>query len=302
MGGGFGNKNQCHDFDLMAAVLAKQTGAPVRLELTRKEDYVAVHGRWPTRQYYKVGVSRDGRLQAIQLRGYSGMGPYRKGSGSIAGTELYECPHVETMVHPVYTNTAVAANYRAPAYPQGVFGIESLMDHIAHELKIDPLEFRLRNATRKYHGELPYTSYGLEDCMRRGAEAFEWKRRWRQPARDAGLLKRGVGMAMGAFGARVGRSSAVIRLDARGRYHGARGRHRRRARRQNHDGDDCGRGARRAARAHHGRQRRHGPLSVLRRRVRQPDDEFHRLRRHRSRAGSAAAGRGERPADRRPPC
>lgn len=218
MGGGFGNKNQCHDFDLMAAVLAKQIGAPVRLELTRKEDYVAVHGRWPTRQYYKVGVSRDGRLRAIQLRGYSGMGPYRKGSGSIAGADLYECPHVETTVHAVYTNTAVAANYRAPAYPQGVFGIESLMDHIAHELKIDPLEFRLRNATRKYHDELPYTSYGLEDCIRRGAEAFEWKRRWRQPASDAGVLKRGVGMAMGSFGARVGRSSAVIRLDSSGRY------------------------------------------------------------------------------------
>jgi CO/xanthine dehydrogenase Mo-binding subunit len=218
MGGGFGNKNQCHDFDLMAAVLAKQTGAPVRLELTRKEDYVAVHGRWPTRQYYKVGVSRDGRLRAIQMRAYSGMGPYRKSSGSIAGAELYECPHVETTVHPVYTNAAVSANYRAPAYPQGVFGIESLMDHIAHELKIDPLEFRLRNATRKYHDELPYTSYGLEDCIRRGAEAFEWKRRWRQPASDAGVLKRGAGMAMGAFGARVGRSSAVIRLDSSGKY------------------------------------------------------------------------------------
>src|SRR6266852_6245227 len=65
MGGGFGNKNQCHDFDLMAAVLAKQAGAPVKLELTRKEDYTAVHGRWPTTQYYKVGVKRDGTLTAI---------------------------------------------------------------------------------------------------------------------------------------------------------------------------------------------------------------------------------------------
>ncbi|MBV9742810.1 MAG: molybdopterin-dependent oxidoreductase, partial [Acidobacteriia bacterium] len=54
MGGGFGNKNQCHDFDLMAAMLAKQAGAPVKLEFTRKEDFIAVHGRWPTKQYYKV--------------------------------------------------------------------------------------------------------------------------------------------------------------------------------------------------------------------------------------------------------
>jgi CO/xanthine dehydrogenase Mo-binding subunit/aerobic-type carbon monoxide dehydrogenase small subunit (CoxS/CutS family) len=218
MGGGFGNKNQCHDFDLMAAVLAKQANAPVRLELTRKEDYVAVHGRWPTSQYYKIGVTRDGQLRAIQMRGYSGMGPYRKGSGGIAGTELYECPHVETLVHPIYTNTAVAANYRAPDYPQGVFGVESMMDEIADALGIDPLEFRLRNATKRYHDELPYTSNGLEACLRRGADAFGWKQRWRAPGSDAGVLKRGVGMAMGSFHSRVGRSSAVIKLDSSGRY------------------------------------------------------------------------------------
>ncbi len=95
MGGGFGNKNQCHDFDLMAAMLSKYAGVPVKLEFTRKEDYVAVHGRWPTKQYYKIGVANDGTLTGIQLRGYSGMGPYRKGAGGIAGVELYQCPNVE---------------------------------------------------------------------------------------------------------------------------------------------------------------------------------------------------------------
>jgi len=219
MGGGFGNKNQVHDFDLMAAALAKETKAPVKLEFTRKEDYVAVHGRWPTKQYYKVGVDRDGTLVAIQLRGYSGMGPYRKGAGGIAGTELYQCPNVETTIHPVYTNMAVSANYRGPAYPQGVFGIESLMDHIAYELKMDPVEFRLKNLTRRYLDEVPYTSNGLAECVRRGADAIEWKKRWHAPGADAAPVKRGVGMAMGAFESRVGRSSAVIRLDSSGRYH-----------------------------------------------------------------------------------
>src|SRR5204863_4078379 len=78
MGGNFGNKNQNQDADLIAAVLAKNAGVPVKLELSRKEDWIGVHGRWPTAQYYKVGVKHDGTLQAIQLRGYSGMGPYRK--------------------------------------------------------------------------------------------------------------------------------------------------------------------------------------------------------------------------------
>jgi xanthine dehydrogenase YagR molybdenum-binding subunit len=219
MGGGFGNKNQNQDFDLMAAMLAKRAGVPVKLEFTRREDYIAVHGRWPTKQYYKVGVKRDGTLTAIQFRGYSGMGPHRKSSGDIAGVELYKCPNVEKVVYPVYTNMAVSANFRGPAYPQGIFGIESLMDHIAYTINMDPVEFRLKNMTRKYHDEIPFTSFGLEDCVVRGAEAFEWKKRWHAPGAGDGPVKRGVGMAMGAFGAAVGRSSAVIHLDSQGMHH-----------------------------------------------------------------------------------
>jgi CO/xanthine dehydrogenase Mo-binding subunit len=219
MGGGFGNKNQDHDFELMAAVLAKSSGAPVKLEFTRKEDFLSVHGRWPTKQYYKVGVRNDGTLTAIQLRGYSGMGPYRKGTGGIAGIDIYQCPHVERIVYPTYTNKAVAANLRGPDYPQGVFGIESLMDDIAYALKMDPVEFRLKNMTRKFQDQLPYTSNGLEDCIRRGAEAFEWKKRWHAPNEGFGPLKRGAGMAMGSFASALGRSSAVIDLDSSGIYH-----------------------------------------------------------------------------------
>ncbi len=219
MGGGFGNKNQCHDFDLMAAVLAKQAGAPVKLEFTRKEDYTSVHGRWPTTQYYKIGVKNDGTLTAIQFRGYSGMGPYKKGRGDIAGSEVYQCPNVETSLSTVYTNMAVSANYRAPAYPQGVFAIESLIDDIAAKLNMDPVEFRLKNMTRKFQDKVAYTSYGLEDCVRKGAEAFEWKKNWHVPGVGDGPVKRGVGMGMGMFGSSLGYSAALIQLDGNGIYH-----------------------------------------------------------------------------------
>jgi xanthine dehydrogenase molybdenum-binding subunit len=218
MGGGFGNKNQNHDFDLMAAVLAREAGAPVRLEFTRKEDYTSVHGRWPTRQQYKVGVSADGTLQAVQLRGVSGMGPYRKGSGSIYGVEMYQCKNVETSVTPAFTNMGVSANMRGPAYPQGVFGIESMMDDVAYRMKMDPVEFRLKNMTRRFRDETPYTEYSLETCVTKGAELFDWKRRWRTPGSDQGAIKRGVGMAIGSILSGLGRSSAVIRLEGNGRY------------------------------------------------------------------------------------
>ena len=220
MGGGFGNKNQNQDSDLMAAMLSKQAGAPVKLEFTRKEDFVAVHGRWSSRQAYKVGVKNDGTLTAIQLTALTGAGAYRKGSCDLSGTEIYQVPNLETSVSPVYTNTAVAANYRAPAYPQGVFGIESLMDDVAYALKMDPLEFRLKNMTRKFRDQTPYTSSGLEDCIRKGAEKFEWTKRWKPvPGSGAGPVKRGAGMAMGMFGSGLGRSSAVVRLDGQGQYY-----------------------------------------------------------------------------------
>jgi len=218
MGGGFGNKNQNQDADLIAAVLAKKVGAPVKLELSRKEDFIGVHGRWPTTQYYKVGVSRDGMLRALQLRGYSGMGPYRKNSGAIGGIELYQCPNVESSVYPVYTNRAVSGNYRAPEFPQGFFGIESMMDDIAYKMKMDPVEFVLKNMTRKSNDETPYSNYTLEDCIRRGTEVFEWKKRWHPPGADPGAIKRGSGMSFMTIRSPLGQSSAVLRLDSNGRY------------------------------------------------------------------------------------
>ena len=218
MGGNFGNKNQNQDADLIAAALAKEAGAPVKLELSRKEDFVGMHGRWPTVQYYKVGVKRDGELTSVQLRGYSGMGPYRKNSGAIAGVDLYQCPNIESIVHPVYTNRTVSGNFRGPEYPQGFFGIQSMMDEVAANLKMDPAEFILKNMTRKFRDETPYTNYTLDECIRRGIDAFDWKRRWHPPGSDPGPIKRGVGVAFMAFRAGVGRSSALIRLDAKGRY------------------------------------------------------------------------------------
>jgi xanthine dehydrogenase YagR molybdenum-binding subunit len=218
MGGNFGNKNQNQDADLIAAVLAKEAAAPVKLELSRKEDFIGVHGRWPTSQYYKVGVKNDGTLTAIQLRGYSGMGPYRKNTGAIGGVEAYQCPNVETVVYPVYTNRTVSGNFRGPEYPQGYFGIQSMMDEVAFRMQMDPVEFILKNMTRKFRDETLYTNYTLDECIRRGADAFEWKKRWHPAGADAGTIKRGAGVAFVAFRSGVGRSNAVIRVDSKEEY------------------------------------------------------------------------------------
>jgi CO/xanthine dehydrogenase Mo-binding subunit len=219
MGGNFGNKNQNQDADLIAAVLAKETGAPVKLEMSRKEDFVGVHGRWPTVQYYTVGVNDDATLNTLRLRGYSGMGPYRKNSGSMGGLELYKCPNIESVISPVYTNRTVSGNFRGPEFPQGFFGAQSMIDDVAYKMKMDPVEFVVKNMSRMSRDEVPYTNYSLEDCIRRGAAQFDWKARWRpRPGSDPGPKKLGAGFAMMIFRSGLGQSSAVLHLDSKGQY------------------------------------------------------------------------------------
>ncbi|MBF8254576.1 MAG: Xanthine dehydrogenase family protein molybdopterin-binding subunit, partial [Deltaproteobacteria bacterium] len=125
MGGGFGNKNQAQDYDYMATVLAKVTGQPVKLEFTREDDYIGMHGRWASEQHYKIGVKKDGTITAVALDAVTNVGAYRKQSGNLSGTDFYQIPNFKKHIKPVHTNTVVGANYRAPAYPQSVFGFAS---------------------------------------------------------------------------------------------------------------------------------------------------------------------------------
>ncbi len=218
MGGGFGNKNQNQDADLIAAELSRRVGRPVMLEFSRREDWLGVHGRWPTVQEYRVGVKNDGTVTAMQMRGYSGMGPYRKNSGGISGMDYYACPNRLREIYPVYTNRTTSGNFRAPSDPHGVYGIESIMDDIAYRMGIDPVEFALKNM-RRPTAQAQFTNYSLEEVITTGAEQFDWQARRRmQPGADEGPRKRGAGFSFMMFRAGLGTSSAVVRVDSEGRY------------------------------------------------------------------------------------
>jgi len=218
MGGGFGDKNGSYYFDLIAASLSKETGAPVMVELSRKDDWLGTHGRWHTVQDYKIGVKDDGTVTAIQMNALSGMGPYLRRSGNIGGIDVYACENVDRKIYPVHTNRMVSGNFRAPSDPQGYFGIQSMMDDVADRLGVDPVEFALKNM-RRPTAEEPFTNYVLDQCVEQGAEEFGWQDRWRaEPGSDAGPVKRGAGMAFKMFRATVGPSSAVLRVDSDERY------------------------------------------------------------------------------------
>ncbi|MCH8811962.1 MAG: xanthine dehydrogenase family protein molybdopterin-binding subunit [Gemmatimonadetes bacterium] len=214
MGGGFGDKNGSYYFDLIAATLAKEADAPVLLELSRKDDWLGTHGRWHTVQDFKVGVARDGTVTAIQLRAYSGMGPYLRRSGGISGTDAYACPNVDRVIYSVHTNRMVSGNFRAPSDPQGYFAIQSMMDDIAYKIGMDPVDFALKNMRRPTEQQR-YTNYTLDECIARGRELFDWESRWRpEPGSDPGPIKRGAGMAFMMFRSGVGPSSAILRVNS----------------------------------------------------------------------------------------
>jgi len=218
MGGGFGNKNQNQDADLVAATLSRRANAPVMLEYSRRDDWLGVHGRWPTVQYYKVGVKQDGTLTSMQMRGYSGMGPYRKNSGGISGMDVYACPNLQRDIYPVYTNRTTSGNFRAPSEPHGFYGVESMMDEVAYSIGMDPVEFTLKNM-RRPTTDAPFTNYTLDQCITRGAELFDWAgRRQQVPGSDPGPIKRGAGFSFMMFRAGVGTSSAIVRVDADEKY------------------------------------------------------------------------------------
>jgi CO/xanthine dehydrogenase Mo-binding subunit len=219
MGAGFGNKNQAQDYDYMTAVLAKVTGQPVKLEFTREDDYIGMHGRWSSEQRYKIGVKKDGTVTAVQLDAVTNMGAYRKQSGNLSGTDFYQIPNFKKVIKPVHTNTVVAANYRAPAYPQSVFGFASFLDQIAFELGINPLDMFMKNRIQKYKSKTPFTSNHLEECIVEGAKRIGWNEKWHKPGAMSGPKKHGIGMALGGYPFRPGLGAATIRVNPDGTAH-----------------------------------------------------------------------------------
>ncbi len=199
VGGGFGAKQIAWKHAVIAALLSKQTGRPVRLMLDREAESLAVGHRNATRQRVRLGATRDGVLTAIDARIVQNVGAYLVGGegSDVSGaySRLYRCANVRTEQIAVCTNTGPAVAFRAPGYVEGMFALESAMDELARALGIDPLELRLRNYTGDDQvKDMPYSApEGLRRCYERAAEVFGW-RTYRKPA-PVGARRRGIGLA-----------------------------------------------------------------------------------------------------------
>ncbi len=219
MGGGFGSKLEPGKYTLAAAILSRQIGRPVKLFLSREENFLCVGNRPPNTLKMKAGAKRDGTLTALQLTGLGTGGAYPEGSDAgYLTSDLYLCPNVKIEETNVYINAGKARAFRAPGFPQGAWALEQLMDALAQKLEMDPLALRLKNvpAVSQRRGNLPYTSTGLAQCLQDGAKAFGWEEARKRP-RGTGPLVRGVGIAAGMWGWDGDpRGTAVLRYVADG--------------------------------------------------------------------------------------
>jgi len=220
IGGGFGGKQGAGVEALLAAELARATGRPVRLALSRHEDQVVGGRRARTRQTVTLGARRDGTLVGVELAAVVEMGA----GGWIfpvaePALSLYACENVRAMTFPVRTSIRAQNAFRAPGVTEGITVFEQAMDELAAALGIDPLELRRLNHVEQDQGSgLPYSSKRLLACYDRAAELARWSERDALGETQPDGLLRGMGCATQIWWGGGGPPAhATIRLDADGR-------------------------------------------------------------------------------------
>ena len=202
-GGGFGGKEEYPSMIAgHAALLAKKAGRPVKLIYDRVEDMVATTKRHPAIVRHRTGVTRDGRLTAIDVDALFDGGAYATLSGVVLSRGMihasgpYRCDHVRIRGRATMTNTPPNGAFRGFGAPQTQFAAEEHMDRIAAELGLDPVRVREINALRP--GDTTATGQRLgRDCsalqvLREAVKRTGFKRRRRALAKT----NRGIGLSL----------------------------------------------------------------------------------------------------------
>ncbi len=227
IGGGFGVKQEMLIEDIVGH-LTIATGRPVRLELTREEEFVSSRTRHPQTITFRTGVDADGKLTAQEMTVVANTGAYGTHGLTVQmvtglrGLSSYNSPVKKFDCKVAYTNLPVPGAYRGYGAPQALFALEAHMEDIADALGMDAIEFRRLNWTKvgdpldiaPQLGEgdqddsvMPLvTSSGLEEAVLQGKRAIGWERRndpeWKRPA-DRPNIRRGIGFAMAMHGTAI---------------------------------------------------------------------------------------------------
>jgi CO/xanthine dehydrogenase Mo-binding subunit len=213
IGGGFGGKGVL--LEPLAGVLAVAFKRPIKIVLTRMDEFLAATPAPRGRIDLTLGARRDGSLTAVDARVMFDAGlfpgsPITNAMIYIGG--LYRIPNLRLRGYEVVTNTIPQGAYRAPGAVQGVFAIESAMDELARTLGRDPIDLRLQSCIQEGdvmpHGQ-KWARIGLKECMERLREHPAWAHRQSRP-------NEGVGVAIGALMVTLQSASALCRLESDG--------------------------------------------------------------------------------------
>lgn len=184
IGGAFGKKEDV-SVHIHLAIAAMRTGRPVKLTFSREESMITQSKRHPITIINKTGVSSDGYLKAWQTKfigdtgAYASSGPAVVHKGMYHATGPYNVENIKGISHAVYTNNTYAGAMRGFGTTQGAFAYESQMDIMAHELKMDPAEFRQKNIYQlgscTPNGQRLNHSVNAEETIKKVMELSGWK-------------------------------------------------------------------------------------------------------------------------------
>ena len=221
VGGGFGSKLGISEDVVAAALASRELGRPVRVVMSRQQVFQCIMRRSETWQRLRLACDADGKLTGFghqarvsNLPGETFAEPVLQSSHF-----LYAAPNRSLSMDLVRIHRMTAGSVRAPGEAVGMPALEMAMDELAEKAGIDPVAFRLRNIPdRDPEGNLPFTSHGLAECLRQGAESFGWENGTRKPRhRREGEWWIGTGMASAARVHNASEAKARVRLTADGR-------------------------------------------------------------------------------------
>ena len=172
VGGAFGCKAMVWPHVTLTALAAQHVRRPVRLTLPRGQMFTSCGHREEQEQHIQLGATRAGKLTAIRHHKISVTSPFDDWAEPAFGvaSQLYDSPAFQGVHRLVRGNTMTPTFTRGPGEAAGVFTLECAMDELASQLQVDPVELRLRNlAEADPNTGNPWSSYGLRECLQRGA-------------------------------------------------------------------------------------------------------------------------------------
>jgi CO/xanthine dehydrogenase Mo-binding subunit len=185
VGGGFGSKAGVSMEALAVAIALKIPGYPVKLRLTREEEFYTAFVRQGLIAHYKMGCDKEGNLLATEVRYYWDAGAYTEYGVNISrasgysSTGPYRVPNVKADSYCIYTNHPVGGPMRGFGMPEIHVGLEQCIDDLAHAIQMDAVEFRKKNCVKG--GDIIVTGMvmhpnGLYECIDKASKAIDWGR------------------------------------------------------------------------------------------------------------------------------